>query len=170
MDQELKKWRERDEVFAHLDGNYSFKLTSLKARIKIAMENPENLDALQNGTMGMPAHMKSRRFGGGIHPQQQQQQQAFIINNRGTDDGNTNNQQRMMMQSGSTRRPSAAASAQQNQQRPLAASSPDSLFAPSAPPPTNRRLHSSFHQIQRPAATNTSLRPNTNSSHQQVCE
>ncbi|KAL3102092.1 hypothetical protein niasHS_003501 [Heterodera schachtii] len=45
MDQELRKWRDRDE-----------------RRILDAMEMPQNLDDLQNGTMGMPPNMKPRRF------------------------------------------------------------------------------------------------------------
>uniref|UniRef100_A0A914HZ44 Fork-head domain-containing protein n=1 Tax=Globodera rostochiensis TaxID=31243 RepID=A0A914HZ44_GLORO len=45
MDQELGKWRDRDEK-----------------RILDAMEMPQNLDALQNGTIGMPPNMKPRRF------------------------------------------------------------------------------------------------------------
>uniref|UniRef100_A0A915M1L3 Fork-head domain-containing protein n=1 Tax=Meloidogyne javanica TaxID=6303 RepID=A0A915M1L3_MELJA len=45
MDHELKKWRERDEP-----------------GILIAMERPNELDALQNGSVGMPPNLKPRRF------------------------------------------------------------------------------------------------------------
>ena len=42
--------------------NILFKIKYLQMRILNAMENPEDLDALQNGTMGMPPNMKPRRF------------------------------------------------------------------------------------------------------------
>nr|CAD2162239.1 unnamed protein product [Meloidogyne enterolobii] len=45
MDHELKKWRERDEP-----------------GILIAMERPNELDALQSGSVGMPPNLKPRRF------------------------------------------------------------------------------------------------------------
>lgn len=44
MNQELRKWRERSESV-----------------ILSAMKNPDNLDAIQNGTMGMPESVRRRQ-------------------------------------------------------------------------------------------------------------
>lgn len=64
MDQELRKWRERDE-----------------ARILVAMEHPEHLGSIERGTMGMPPGMKLRRLGMPLCQQstrkQPQQQQSL---------------------------------------------------------------------------------------------